>query len=110
MKQLFRIKYLFANLQNGEFSYFRDGQFITIPIHIPDYANTINGFLHTYGGDSNLVYCNSVGHTINYAIRFAESKKNNKDCEKDESLKKAAKIVSEYIHPDYYLAEIIKKV
>lgn len=99
----------FANLQNGEFSYFRDGQFITIPIHIPDYANTINGFLHTYGGDSNLVYCNSVGHTINYAIRFAESKKNNKDCEKDESLKKAAKIVSEYIHPDYYLAEIIKK-
>ena len=81
-----------------------------MPIKIPQNIRNVNDFLKFYGKDSNLVYCNSVSHTISYAKNLAESiTKDDVKVVDNSLLTKVAKIVSKYIHPDYYLADIIKR-
>lgn len=62
--------------------------------------------LINFGKNSNLIYCNAKSKTIEYATIFAQSKSVNVD---NKRLNKAASIIREYIHPDYYLSELIKK-
>lgn len=77
-------------------------------INIPASCRTLSGFLQAYGKDSNLVYCNSVSRTIDYAIKFADIiPEDNTGI--NAQLTKASTIIGKYIHPDYYLANIIKK-
>lgn len=97
-----------ADLSEGKFSYLYGDTFIPMLISIPANRRTLNGFLQAYGKDSNLVYCNSVSRTIDYAIRFADIiPEDNTGI--NAQLTKASTIIGEYIHPDYYLANIIKK-
>lgn len=99
----------FSDLTDGVFSYLNGDEFKIISVAIPETAKTINGFLCTYGKESNLVYCNGVSRTIAYATEFVKALQiDNKQCA-NKNLKKASKIIGEYIHPDYYLADIIKK-
>lgn len=96
----------FANLENGEFSYFSNNEFIKIKSPLPKSATTINDILAHLGKRSNLVYCNTKSRTIDYAKSFADIINLE---ERNKVLDKASRIIREYIHPDYYLADIIKK-
>ena len=96
----------FADLDDYVLKYLYGDDFKVMTITIPQEASTINGFLSTYGKNSNLVYCNSVFRTIEYAIKFASTIIELSD---DSELIKASRIISQYIHRDYYLTEIIKK-
>lgn len=98
----------FSDLNEGKFMYLHGVEFKLITAPIPEHARTVNGFLQAYGKNSNLVYCNSVRRTITYASEFVNAMQNSVT-EINKSLKKAAKIIGEYIHPDYYLADFIKK-
>ena len=98
----------FSDLNEGKFMYLHGVDFKLITASIPEHARTVNGFLQAYGKNSNLVYCNSVRRTITYASEFVNAMQNSVS-EINKSLKKAAKIIGEYIHPDYYLADFIKK-
>lgn len=98
----------FSDLNEGKFMYLHGDDFKLITAPIPEHARTVNGFLQAYGKNSNLVYCNSVRRTITYASDFVNAMQNSVT-EINKSLKKAAKIIGEYIHPDYYLADFIKK-
>ena len=108
-KVLLRKIFFLADLDEGKFSYLYDNTFIPMSINIPKRCRTVNGFLQTYGKDSNLVYCNSVSRTIDYATKFADIIPEDNTYRINTQLKKASKIIGEYIHPDYYLANIIKK-
>lgn len=96
----------FADLENGDFSYFSNNEFIKIKSPLSKDAKTINDILAHLGKRSNLVYCNTRARTIDYAKSFADTINLE---EGDKALNKASRIIREYIHPDYYLAEIIKK-
>lgn len=96
----------FSDLENGEFSYFSNNKFIKIKSPLPKNAKTINDILVHLGKRSNLVYCNTRSRTIDYAKSFADTINLE---EGNRALNKASRIIKEYIHPDYYLAEIIKK-
>jgi len=98
----------FSDLNEGKFMYLHGDEFKLIAAPIPESARTVNGFLQAYGKNSNLVYCNSVRRTIAYASEFVNAIQSSVT-ETNKSLKKAAKIIGEYIHPDYYLADFIKK-
>ncbi|MBB4038235.1 replicative superfamily II helicase [Dysgonomonas hofstadii] len=96
----------FADLENGEFSYFSNNELIKIKSPLSNNVKTINQALSHLGKRSNLVYCNTRSRTIEYAKSFADTINLE---EGNKSLNKASRIIREYIHPDYYLAEIIKK-
>lgn len=100
----------FVDLETKELAFYDNDDFIPVA-HVPEKASTINGFLSVYGKDSNLVYCNTVAHTIEYAINYAETIKleDNQFLNNSTLLKKASQIIGNYIHRDYYLTEIIKK-
>lgn len=57
-------------------------------------------------GKNNLVYCNSKRNTIEKANEFALNLKAVLNTVK---ISKAVKNIREYIHPDYYLAELLPK-
>ncbi len=101
----------FADLKTRELSYYYDNKFNNVTTQVPHCVNTVNDFLFTYGRNSNLIYCNTVSKTIEYAASFAESIDliNNKELKNNKALKKASRIIKDYIHQDYYLTEIIKK-
>lgn len=95
----------FVNLENKEISYFNENEFETISTTFPQSATTVNSFLKIFGKDSNLVYCNSRELTIQYAKEFAETI----DDSDDANLRVASNIIKQYIHRDYYLAELVRK-
>lgn len=60
-----------------------------------------------YIGNSrkNIVYCNSVEDTINFALSFSNRLKERKDSRIDEVIS----LIQEYLHKDYYLIDCLKK-
>lgn len=96
----------FVDLLNGEFSYFFNNEFVQIESPLRKNSVTINDALKRLGKKSNLVYCNSKNKTIEYAKSFADTITQESE---NKALNKASRIIKEYIHPDYYLADIITK-
>lgn len=96
----------FVDFINGEFSYYFNSELIKIKNPLSKNVKEINDILAYLGRKSNLVYCNAKLKTIVYAKSFADSITLE---EVSTVLDKASRIISEYIHPDYYLADIIKK-
>ena len=94
-----------ADLEKQELSYLYESEFNRISSTIPQSAATVNGFLTTFGKESNLVYCKSPNSTIQFAKEFAES---IAVCDNAE-LRKASSLIKQYVHHDYYLAELVKK-
>lgn len=69
-------------------------------------VNSITEIINFLGkGKNNLIYCNSKIKTISEANSFSSS---IPDIELSETLKKSIKQIKNYIHPDYYLAELLK--
>lgn len=69
-------------------------------------VNSITEIIHFLGRDkNNLIYCNSKTKTISEANSFSSS---IPDIELSETLKKSIRQIKNYIHPDYYLAELLK--
>lgn len=72
--------------------------------------NTFNNeikFIQYIGADkNNLIYCNFKAKTIDKANEFASL---ISDYRLETEISKAIRNIKEYIHPDYYLADILKK-
>lgn len=94
-----------VDLKKQEISYIYENEFKTISKTLPQSATTVNGFLKSFGKESNLVYCNSRDLTIQYAKEFAETIDDNDNV----NLRTASNVIKQYIHRDYYLAELVKK-
>ena len=70
-----------------------------------NYSN-LNQLLSCIGNKrKNLVYCNSVDDTINFALSFSKTLEEKKDSRIDEVIK----LIQEYLHKDYYLIDCLKK-
>lgn len=68
--------------------------------------NNLNELLLYIGSDKkNIVYCNSVEDTINFALSFSRVLEEKRDSRIDEVIK----IIQEYLHKDYYLIDCLKK-
>lgn len=60
-----------------------------------------------YLGDKNqnIIYCNTVEDTINFALEFSEELKESTD----ERLNEIIDLIKKYVHKDYYLIDCLKK-
>jgi len=67
--------------------------------------NTTDLIQHLGKGKNNLIYCNSKSRTIEEANNFSKTVVNSK---MSTELKKAIKQIENYIHPQYYLANLLK--
>lgn len=68
--------------------------------------NNLNELLLYIGNDKkNIVYCNSVEDTINFALSFSRVLEEKRDSRIDEVIK----LIQEYLHKDYYLIDCLKK-
>lgn len=68
--------------------------------------NNLNELLLYIGSDKkNIVYCNSVEDTINFALSFSRVLEEKRDPRIDEVIK----LIQEYLHKDYYLIDCLKK-
>ncbi|NVK52516.1 MAG: DEAD/DEAH box helicase [Flavobacteriaceae bacterium] len=71
--------------------------------------NSINDLIKNLGREkNNLIYCNSKNRTINYAFDFSKSLTKIPTNEQSNEIKKAINQIKEYIHPDYYLANLLE--
>lgn len=95
----------FVDLLEKNLSYCLDDEFIPINQPVLDNISSINDILLRFGQRSNLIYCNTKSKTINYAKELAA----NIDCSTNKVLERAVSIIRAYIHPDYYLADLIQK-
>lgn len=68
--------------------------------------NNLNELLLYLGSDKkNIVYCNSVEDTINFALSFSKELEEKRDSRID----KVIKLIQEYLHKEYYLIDCLKK-
>jgi replicative superfamily II helicase len=75
-------------------------------IDISSISNEIEFIAKVGKNRNNLIYCNSKRHTIEKAIEFAEKTDKIKI---NDSIARAIKNITTYIHPDYYLADLLEK-
>lgn len=72
-------------------------------------TNSINDLINNLGRNkNNLIYCNSKNRTINYAFNYSKSLTKLSDNELSTNIKKTIRQIKEYIHPDYYLANLLE--
>ncbi len=70
-----------------------------------NYSN-LNELLWTIGnGKKNIVYCNSIEDTIEYALAFSKTLENRND----ERINDVIKLIQEYLHKEYYLIDCLRK-
>ena len=95
----------FIDLLKKKLFYCLNDEFI--PINHPVLADisSINDVLLRFGQRSNLIYCNAKSKAISYAKELAATI----ECSDNQALKRAASIIRAYIHPDYYLADLVQK-
>ena len=68
--------------------------------------NNLNELLMFVGKKKkNIVYCNSVDDTINFALSFSKELKEKSD----ERINEVIRLIQEYLHKDYYLIDCLKK-
>lgn len=95
----------FVDLLEKNLLYCLDDEFTPINQPVLDNISSINDILLRFGQRSNLIYCNTKSKTISYAKELAA----NIDCSTNKVLERAVSIIRAYIHPDYYLADLIQK-
>lgn len=83
---------------------------IAIPISTNGFfqeINDVSDLIYRLGNEkNNLIYCNTKTRTIDYAWDFSKKLKFDTT---NKTLSNAVKTICEYIHPDYYLAGLLKK-
>ena len=97
----------FLDLINQKVSLWQDQDQINIPINgfLSSIESTEDLIYKIGRGKNNLVYCNSKAKTIQRAQEFAKKLKKE---EQSTEIRRAIRQVKEYIHPDYYLAELLE--
>jgi replicative superfamily II helicase len=71
--------------------------------------NSIDDLIKNLGREkNNLIYCNSKNRTISYAFNFSKSLNEIPVNELSVEIKRAIRQIKEYIHPDYYLANLLE--
>ena len=95
----------FIDLLEKKLSYCLDDEFIPMTQSALDDISSINDVLLRFGQRSNLIYCNAKAKAISYAKELAATI----ECSDNKALKRAASIIRAYIHPDYYLADLVQK-
>lgn len=70
-----------------------------------NYSNLNELLLHIGEGKKNIVYCNSVEDTMEFALNFSRelTEKTN------QKIEDVIKLIQEYLHKDYYLIDCLKK-
>ncbi|MGQ1890137.1 DEAD/DEAH box helicase [Thermophagus sp. OGC60D27] len=100
----------FVDLLNNKIEYVVGND--NIEMESKDFFSTtksINDLIKKLGrGKNNLIYCNSKNRTINYAFNFSKSLTKIPANEQSENIKKTISQIKEYIHPDYYLANLLE--
>ncbi len=98
----------FLDLINRNFELYSNGEIINLNsnVELLNVNDEIDLIKAIGGGKNNLVYCNSKKNTIEKANEYALTI--DKLISSDE-IKNAVKNIKEYIHPDYYLAELLPK-
>jgi len=72
-----------------------------------DDVNTVTDLVKTIGSErNNLIYCNSKTKTIEAANQFI---KDTSNLDVSQEIEKSINKIKEYIHPDYYLVNLLKK-
>lgn len=98
----------FIDLINRNFELYSNGNIINLnsSVELFNVKDEIDLIKSIGEGKNNLIYCNSKKRTIEKANEYAQtiSKTNTTD-----EIKKAVKNIKEYVHPDYYLAELLPK-
>lgn len=69
------------------------------------YNNLNELLLHIGTGKKNIVYCNSVEDTINFALEFSRVM----EIQTDPRVEEVIKLIEEYLHKEYYLIDCLKK-
>ena len=95
----------FIDLLEKKLSYCLNDEFIPMTQSALDDISSINDVLLRFGQRSNLIYCNAKAKAISYAKELAATI----ECSDNKALKRAASIIRAYIHPDYYLADLVQK-
>lgn len=98
----------FIDLTNRNFELYANGETINLnsSIELLNIKDEIDLIKSIGVGKNNLVYCNSKKNTIEKANEYALTINNTKSTD---AIKKAVKNIKEYIHPEYYLAELLPK-
>jgi len=96
----------FVDLLNGEYELHTNNKVINLNQYIKflDINDEIDLISHIGKDMNNLIYCNSKKKTIEKANLFASK---TTGFQVTENIKKAVHNIQDYIHPDYYLAELL---
>lgn len=70
-----------------------------------NYNNLNELLLHIGKRKKNIVYCNSVEDTMDFALNFSRGLTEKKD----QRIEETVKLIQEYLHKDYYLIDCLKK-
>ncbi|PFR26496.1 hypothetical protein COK19_12785 [Bacillus cereus] len=102
----------FIDLIEKNVKYFNDfGEIDVYPESRKFYSSSLEIVKRLSGNHSNIIYCNSISDTIEYARSFKSfiqpSNRRFTQTEINE-LNRAIKITKELIHPDYFLIECLK--
>ncbi|WP_144517761.1 DEAD/DEAH box helicase [Bacillus sp. FDAARGOS_235] len=102
----------FVDLVEKNVKYFNDfGEVDIYPESPKFYSSSLELVKNLSGNYSNIIYCNSINDTIQYARSFKKfvqlDNRNFTQAEINE-LKSAIKLTKELIHPDYFLIECLK--
>ncbi|MCY8954704.1 DEAD/DEAH box helicase [Bacillus cereus] len=102
----------FVDLVEKNVKYFNDfGEVDIYPESPKFYSSSLELIKNLSGNYSNIIYCNSINDTIQYARsfkRFVQLENRNFTQVEINELKSAIKLTKELIHPDYFLIECLK--
>ncbi len=101
----------FINMMEGVVKHKTEFETYTFKPPLLEETTSVFELLHELGqNQSNIFYCNSVRNTIEKSLGFAQhtQKAASTFSESDKKeLPKAAELVKEFIHPDYYLVDCL---
>lgn len=100
----------FIDLLNNKIDYITENN--NVEMESKDFfstTNSIDDLIKNLGREkNNLIYCNSKNRTINYAFNFSKSLTKTPVNEQSDDIKNTIRQIKEYIHPDYYLANLLE--
>lgn len=97
----------FIDLIEASAELYIDKEPIAVPMN--GFFNEVNSAIDVVKmvgkGKNNLVYCNAKARTIERAREFTENRERSAT---SSAIRKAIKQIQDYIHPDYFLAELLR--
>ena len=100
----------FIDIDNQKINYYLGADNVEInSIGFFSKVDSVNSLINYLGaGKNNLIYCNGKSKTINYSFNYSKSSIKVPQNEQSTAIKRAIRQIKEYIHPDYYLANLLE--